>query len=116
MENIKQFVRNEIESYDSDYEKISFLKDVLQYGCQSGLVSSLVYYSDTNKFFDDYEDEIVDLISNIMEDMGYKTRPQFIDSLNGSAENITQEKNLLAWVAFEEASREVLMEDFGVQF
>ena len=35
-----------------DYDnKNSIFTDVLHYGCQSGIVSSLIYYSDTMKFY-----------------------------------------------------------------
>ena len=91
--------------YSTDEEIKSFVGDLLQYGCQSGMINDLVYYSDTIKFYDTYEDDIEDLITNFMEDLGIESRPLFIESLNGSAENMTQEKNLLSWFAFEETAK-----------
>jgi len=95
---------------DDDDDLISYMEDVLNHGCVSGIVGDLIYYTDTIKFFDDNEEDIEDLIDEMKAEFGYKTRPQFIDSLNGSAEDIDQEKNLLAWFAFEETTR-VLMQD-----
>ena len=103
---LKNYVINYIvDAYITDEEIKGFFNDLLKGGCQSGFISDLIYYKDTIKFFDDYEDEIEDLITEQMEDLGIKTRPLFIESLNGSAESITQEKNLLSWFAFEETAR-----------
>lgn len=107
---IKEIVLQDLEDYETKEEKISYLNDLTQHGCQSGMVSGLIYYCDTNKFFNDHEDEIEDLITENMDMMGVDTRPAFIDSLNGSAENMTQEKNLLVWFAYEEVARSVLQE------
>lgn len=99
-----------LECYSDDDEIKYFFVDLLQHGCQSGMVNSLIYYKDTNEFFDKYENEIEDLITENMEMSGADTRPQFIDSLNGCAENMTQEKNLLSWFAFEETARSLFNE------
>tara|TARA_Y100000034_G_C6845157_1_gene382780 strand:+ start:65 stop:502 length:438 start_codon:yes stop_codon:yes gene_type:complete len=109
---LKNFVINYIieTEYKTDEEIKGFFDDLFKGGCQNGFISDLIYYKDTNKFFDDYEDEIETLISQNMEDFGIKTRPLFINSLNGSAENITQEKNLLSWFAFEETARSLAYE------
>ena len=42
-----------------------------------------------------------------MDNTGIKTRPLFIESLNGTAETMTQEKNLLCWFAFEETAQKI---------
>jgi hypothetical protein len=94
-----------IDFYETDEDIKCFFEDLLSGGCQSGFINHLISYKDTIAFFDKYEDEIENLISNNMEMMGFKTRPLFIDSLNGTAESITQEKNLLSWFAFEEVAR-----------
>jgi len=39
-------------------EPLSFFNELLEHGCVSGLVGSLVYYSDTHTFFDKHYDEI----------------------------------------------------------
>ena len=39
------------------------IKDVAEYGCSGG-VSGFIYYSETSKFYDEYEDEILDYLSD----------------------------------------------------
>jgi hypothetical protein len=39
------------------------IKDVATYGCEGG-VSGFIYYSETSKFFDEYEDEIYDYLND----------------------------------------------------
>ncbi len=108
---IKNNVINYIlEYYSTDEDIKCFFEDLLNGGCQSGFINHLIYYKDTVAFFDKYEDEIEGLISDNMEEMGIKTRPLFIESLNGTAESITQEKNLLSWFAFEEVTRNLYSE------
>lgn len=113
---IKEFVMQDLEDYETKEDKINYLKDVLQHGCQSGMVSRLIYYHDTNKFYDDNEEEIEEILDEFKEMLGVKSRPEAIAQLNGSAEDITQEKNLLSWMAYEETARKVLTEDFGVDY
>lgn len=105
---LKRYCLNYIlENYETDEDLKVFISDLLTHGCVSGMISELIYYEDTNKFFDKYENEIEDLISENMENLGIETRPLFIESLNGSAENISQEKNLLSWFSFEETIRQI---------
>ena len=113
---LKNYVINYIieMEYKTNDEIKGFFDDLFKGGCQSGFISDLIYYKDTNKFFDDHEDEIETLISQNMKDCGIETRPLFINSLNGSAESITQEKNLLSWFAFEETARS-LANELGIE-
>ena len=100
----EKLVNYVLDLYENDDEIESFFSDLFQYGCVSGMVDFLIYYNDTVHFFDVYEDEIEKLVSESMLEFGIKSRPLFIESLNGVAENIVQEKNLLSWFAFEEVA------------
>jgi hypothetical protein len=82
-----------------------FMEDLNRGGCQSGLVGSMCYYSDTVKFYDDYEEEIWDLLADEAAQYGY-TPAYFISTFNGAdnVNNGSQFKNLLAWWAFEETA------------
>lgn len=40
---------------------ILFFEDLLQHGCISGMVTSLIYYCDTEAFFDKHYHEIMEL-------------------------------------------------------
>jgi len=39
------------------------LQEIVNHGCQSGVCSQHIYYADTIKFFDTYEEEIVDYLT-----------------------------------------------------
>ena len=51
---------------DSEDPKL-FFQDLLQYGCQSGMVSSLIRYSDTHTFYDKHYDEIENIRLELQE-------------------------------------------------
>ena len=67
------------------------IKDVARYGCEGG-VNGFIYYSETEKFFDEYEDEIYDYLN----DCDYSMK-DFVTS--GST--ISTLKNSLVWCAVE---------------
>ena len=80
-----------------DDEILSYMRDIINYGCVSGTVKSLITYKDTEKFFDKYADEIFDLINEKRDD-GW--------DLN----NIEFNKNNLAWWSFEVIVSEIYNE------
>ena len=51
-------------AYDEIIETIDYneAKEIVNHGCESGVCSQYIYYADTIKFFDNYEDEITDYI------------------------------------------------------
>jgi len=111
---LRKYCLNHILEEYEEYEEIkNFFTDLFNGGCMSGMISDLIYYEDTNKFFDKYEEDIENLITLNMDMMGIETRPLFIESLNGSAESLREEKNLLSWFAFEETMRN-LNEEFKI--
>lgn len=67
------------------------IKDVATYGCEGG-VNGFIYYSETEKFFDEYEDEIYDYLN----DCDYSMK-DFVTS--GST--ISTLKNSLVWCVVE---------------
>lgn len=67
------------------------IKDVANYGCAGG-VSGFIYYSETTKFFDKYEDEIYDYLN----DCGFSMK-HFVDT--GST--ISTLKNEMVWCVVE---------------
>jgi len=82
-----------------DYDDISaFFNDLLQHGCQSGMITSLIYYDQTHEFFDNHYDEIEDLREEYCEQTGEHPQPQ------GDL------KNWYAWFAFEETAYRMAME------
>ena len=55
---ISAFVANEATEHD---DPVSYLTDIVRYGCASGIVGPLIYYRDTRAFFDKHYDEIEEL-------------------------------------------------------
>ena len=78
---------------DERFDDIQEVKDVADHGCEGG-VSGFIYYSETRKFFDEYQEEIeqeledlygVDYLKQILN-----TSPIF---------DVTQLKNYMVWAA-----------------
>ena len=82
----------------NDNEILTSVEEIVAQGCQSGIVSALITYSDTEKFFDNHANEIFELI----EDM----RQEGIMDMN----NFELSKNNLAWFAFETIAQEIYQE------
>lgn len=92
-DTIKKAVAIEIlTDAQTDEDVINFLKDLQKHGCQSGMVSSLIYYSQTHAFFDTHYDEIEDL------------RQDYKDSCGIDIQIKHDLKNTLSWFAFEEVA------------
>ena len=71
------------------------LKEIADHGCQSGVCSQHIYYGDTIKFFDKYEDEIVDYIeSNLGQD-------QLLDLFTNANFDLSCYKNDMTWCYIE---------------
>ncbi len=80
-----------------------FFKDLLQYGCQSWMVWSLIRYRDTHKFFEKHYEEIQEIIEEL-EQQGIEVK----------IPSNTDLKNFLAWLWFEERARNLSYElDMG---
>lgn len=110
---VKNICEEESENYDDGIR--GFIKDLQEGGCSSGLVGSLIYYEDTVSFYNNFKNEIQELINDCVQEMGYDNQFDFILSLNGAKDiigdssifklqNNEQLKNLLAWFAFEETA------------
>ena len=94
---IKALFAQEALDYTSE-NFISFFQDLAQHGCISGMISSLVYYTDTEAFFDTHYEEIIKLKTNFEEETG-----QFLKIPH-------QVKNYLAWFAFEQVAYQLTIE------
>ena len=82
-----------------DYHDIAdFFSDLLQHGCASGMVSSLIYYADTHAFFDKNYAAIEDLRYEVEDNLG--------DLLQIKGDL----KNFMAWFAFEETAYQMALE------
>lgn len=72
-------------------EILDTVDDIVRHGCASGMVSALIYYSDTEPFFDRHADEIFDIYNNGIYDFELS-------------------KNSLAWFGFETMAYEIYEE------
>ena len=72
------------------------IKDIVQCGCISGIVPSLVYYSDTTKFFNCYRKEILSMLQDHNKNI-YSEYTYLLDQKKYSV----SEKNYLSWFAYD---------------
>ncbi len=83
------------------------LTDLMQGGCQSGMIGSLIYYTDTVKFYKRHAKEIDALLADLCQDSGLSPAELFGDKWDSSdpLARETLNQNLLAWFGFEETAR-----------
>ena len=72
------------------------IKDIVQCGCISGIVPSLVYYSDTTRFFNCYRQEILTMLTDPDKNI-YSEYTYLLDQKKYSV----SEKNSLSWFAYD---------------
>lgn len=77
------------EIVESQEDQTSYVNDVLTHGCVSGIVTELIYYTDTHKFYDTHYEDIEALREEYEEDFGHGLR------IEGDL------KNFMAWWSFE---------------
>jgi len=87
--SLRSAVASEALEYDNPK---TFFADLMCNGCISGMVGSLVYYSDTHAFFDQHYAEIEAL------------RHDYEFNIGEPLEIQNDLKNFLAWFAFEETA------------
>ena len=91
--NITEAVINEAMDYHNPKD---FFEDLLQYGCVSWMVSSMIRYTDTHKFFDEHYYEIQE-IRDELEDQWIEVK----------IPTNTDLKNFLSWLSFEQKAYEL---------
>jgi hypothetical protein len=86
-------------------ELADYLPDIARYGCAGGF-PGLTYYKDTVALFDQYRDDIFEILGEMADGMGQNI-PELIASFNGAADvgNFAQFANLCVWAATEEIAR-----------
>ncbi len=84
-----------------DYETC---KEIVDHGCQSGVCHEHIYYGDTIKFFDTYEDEIIDYIG---DNFGSEVNEEL---WHANSCNICGYKNDTVWTFIELVAMQVIDE------
>ena len=101
------YVISEWGNYD---DKKNIFTDVLYYGCQSGMVGFLIYYSDTVRFYKRYRQEIDDLLYEEMDGTGLFSPTEIFGDKWDKEDPLGRDdynQNLLAWFGFEETLRKL---------
>ena len=98
-ENLKNEVMEILESMSIDSNLETVINEVLEYGCISGIVGSLIYYYQTEAFFNRHKEAINDLAHELSEEI-YGNPFEIYHNLNGGCS-----KNNMAWFGFEEVTR-----------
>lgn len=122
LSNVKEIKRNSDSSLTkrvcnyvigrwSDYnDKKYIFTDVLHNGCCSGVVSELIYYYDTVRFYKQYRQEINEMLYNIMNETGLYAPSELFGDKWDKEDPLAQDdfnQNLLAWFGFEETLRNI---------
>lgn len=84
---------------ETDEEIKRYMKEISEYGCSGGSVSSLIYYSQTKEFFTTHMDDIFNLYNELKSDMGCCPL--------GDKE---LEYNILSWFSYEVTIQNLLNE------
>ena len=106
-----EFGQDAILDWLLETQEKSTIEDATRHGCSGGIISELIYYADTSAFYDKYQDEIFERLSDMADDMGCESILHLIVTFNGAKEvgSHLQLKNLLAWWAAEDVCREICM-------
>ena len=87
---VSDMLINQIEGYD----KAENMYRDLAHGCVSGIVSDLIYYTDTHKFAKEHIEDILELYDSKQNDLG-------VIKMEGDI------LNWLAWFGFEETAFDI---------
>ncbi|MCF6194865.1 MAG: hypothetical protein L3J46_11095 [Kangiellaceae bacterium] len=99
LKDLPQSIKAEVAEEALDHEDPqTFFKDLLQYGCISGMVTNLIYYKDTHAFYDKHYTEIEAL------------REEYEESIGEPLKIPNDLKNFLAWFAFEQVAYQLVSE------
>jgi hypothetical protein len=81
------------------------LHDISTHGCESGVVSELIYTTDCLRFYAQFEETIWEIITHYLEDMGV-TLGDFLNSLK--IEGLDALKVTLSWFSIEHSAYRLL--------
>ena len=108
MKTLKEVAQEWIEEKIADgYTKQEAIDELMAHGCQSGMVSGLIYYTDTTKFFEEHKGEINELLKELLSSTGGSAEEIFSGKWDNN-DPLCMDKynqNFLAWFGFEETVR-----------
>ena len=103
------------DEHESDNEKI--LLNIINYGCANGSVRWLVYTTDILKFYEDFKNEIYDLLVETLDGCGCNSPAELFGKNWDKYDPLAfyeLNKQTLAFFGFEETARNIANE-FGVE-
>ena len=90
------------------------IKNIVEHGCVNGACSELIYYSDTIKFYDNFSDQIWNMLEEYSKDFGAKKILDYLSSYinykydsSVNINNDTTFKNSLAWWSVEKTCQKI---------
>jgi hypothetical protein len=94
---------------EAEEGNVLYLEEVCRQGCESGIVSRLIYYHQTIAFYKDHQDEIGSLLRGLMMETGLSIRELFKNwDMEDPLANSTNNQNILAWFGYEQIAQELL--------
>ena len=108
-----EFKQDSILDWLLDNQEKSTIRDVVEHGCSGGVVGELIYYADTEAFYEKYKEEIWQRLYDSAQDCDeHQNCIHFVSTFNGGCDvgSDLQFKNLLAWWACEEVCRGICMD------
>ena len=98
---VKRIVDENTEGMSANERKV-WLNDLSNHGCISGMVSGLIYYSETGAFTNKHREAIMELLGDDLSE-GIIFEKQMADEMKAGTFD-----NFLAWYAFERIALENL--------
>lgn len=115
-DKLHKAVINDIIAESKYYNQGNSIHDIeercndVAHGCSTGIVGSLVYYSQTTAFFKKYRKEIESLLVGCLEDFGISSIGELLIDWDNTDPFVREihNQNLLAWFAYEEINNRLL--------
>ena len=109
-------LKDSVIDYWLDEDNIKEQMESLQkYGCVSGMIGTLIYYNDTEEFYNRHKEEINEIAYEIVESCGYNSIFDLMGDVLDKDDQLfieTSNKNRMAWFGFEETSYKLYEELF----
>ena len=88
----------------TDIYSLEDLKEIADHGCQSGVCSQHIYYGDTVRFYETFEDNILDELT-----LNYGTE-FLVDIFRDADADLTYYKNAVCWAYIEMVAMDTIRE------
>ena len=94
-----QQTTNRFAAYMQDNYSHNELADICNHGCVSGCASGMIYYSETTTLFDQYRDDLFEIMADYQDSMGETdTLPDYVQKNSGTFSTFA---NAVVWFCAE---------------